>query len=825
VDGTRPWRQRRGWRRTTGRVRALVGCIPAAAWRFVLAPNSLRRQAQLTVDSSCPPRLSLYGAGLAAAALFPAAAFGLTVLGFKWGLPPNISLSDADLVGLWTVAATVFALTAAVASLVITTSVEPLDRLRMIRRYRRNAFDVVALFGLSVTFWVGMIIAWMPLDAHGQSTGPVEWVLLLLALLLLGVGYLLYYAQRLISRSEDQKIRWLEDDMVEAFRDAVVSRVAVVKLDDLTTRVAGDHFVLQYDTATDQKPPSKTDRIFKLETSGYFHDVAMDHFEIWLQACTRIADLPLRGTYAGILGRHFRNDDAVALVRNVKSRIDAEAMPPDEPRRAFVLRRRDPAAHMQMTLKGLRDKACASAMGGQTAEFELQLEALTRLVVQSYRLSGDYQSLLPKGLSARTLAPRVALRAAMHELGEEVFRTRSPNIVGAWMHFPQRLLQDSRGHPLRTVPIIMYPWWRTAQVIQQLAGRDEESVSLLTDTIGVRLHYYVDDLKAAIDYAPPQPDEAQEPPPDDLNAQLKEEGRALRRVLARLFSAIDPTHQRAVQDVWDRIPVRDKDSDGHLWLRCGRHLLADYADGHIASNVSLEPRWDQVARGFKNLDDMCAAFQSLQKSNDEVAEQQVYQTYAQMINLTWEEQMEVGLGLSLSPIRDPARDLERVMLVLVLQLAEPDRLGNTSRGTADWLFDFVLSEGHQAVLEEEAHTADAALTAEFMSRIGLKVAADLVPDFARVIESIVAHKVVPEELMSRNLSGKVKVCDDAVTTLLTGHPHGAPWHVTGHEVLAELLAELLTRAQQELDSGASVPLRIQSSTVWTWLSQARPKPT
>lgn len=650
---------------------------------YLTAPESLRLRARLQVARYWRPQISLYWTRLAAAFLIPIAAFVFTVRGWTVDWIPNRNLTDTELVGLWTVTVTVFAVTTAIAALVINTSTDPLDRLRMIRRYRTKAFDFVGLFGLNVTFWFGMIIAVMTFDSHNQSTRPTEWLLVLLALLLIAVGYLLGYVHFLISMSPERKVRWLRDEMSRAFRTAVVSRLARSELESITGVIAGPGLSIQYDVAQDRNSPaqngpqlSKGDDLFHLDRTGYLSDMCLSDFKAWLAQYQRQSGA-IDGAVAAILGRRFRDDDAVAVIRGTASKQDWMDAQSKRLKAAMVLEAESPDAELEIALKGLRDKAWECAGQGRTGEFELQLEMLTNLAIHTYELVDKCSAFVDEN-ELRNISPRAALRATMHELGEEVFRSQSPNIIAAWIHFPQRLLQNSRKYSTRRIWAMMYPWWRTAQVIQE-QGANEQTVSLLSETITVRLHYYLSDLRAAWAYAP-----------TTMKPALYEEAYGLRRVLARLFSAFDPARHSSLWRLWEDLP--GKKTEGHLWLRCARHLLADYED--LGSVHLLDEKWSAVRDRFQGLDHLYTAFITMRRgrsADDEVREQRTYEWYTQLADLTWEEQMQVGLGFESSPLRDPARDLNLVMLLLTLGLVNKLAPITMSKATKNELLPFLDS--------------------------------------------------------------------------------------------------------------------------------------
>jgi hypothetical protein len=407
----------------------------------------------------------------------------------------------------------------------------------------------------------------------------------------------------------------------------------------------------------------------------------------------------------------------------------------------------------------------------------------------------------------------------MHELGEEVYRTHSPNIVGAWIHFPQRLVQKSRGFPYRTVQVIMYPWWRTAQIIQQLGDPPNELVALLTDTLGVRLNFYINDLQTALDYSLRQSTIVLDDG-ESINSQLVDEARTLRRVMARLFSAVSPSKLDVLRKLWGRIPLRDDDSEGHLWLRCGRHILADYEDGRIPGSVKVGPKWSVVREAFVGatggrsglgINGLHSAFTTLVRHDDEKREQSAYQTFAQMINLTWEEQMEVAAGLDASPGRDPTRDLERVVLVLAVELLLVDSKNDASRPASDWLFDFLVGERDRPDIVQTAH---------FNSLVAIGSKPSSLQDEIGAQIRKLALRYIDEQCEIQKLKGVVNLAEDGVNALLMEYHDDTDGRVTNHSVLVGCVSTLLARAQRE-PKDHSGHVTIGRREVWSWLTEAR----
>jgi hypothetical protein len=576
------------------------------------------------------------------------------------------TLSDAFVIGLLAVSATVFALVTAIATLIISTASDPIDRQRMIRRYRDQAFDLIALYGIMTTAVIALISLFGQRSSAGAIEIAAEWPLGLFVLLLVAVGYLVYFVHDLVATPADEKVRWLEAEIEESYVQLLAPNFARTKLNKW---IAEDGLSVdaKYDVGMDGLILRPTDLISWVKSDGYLHDISRRRLRSWLSKVQRLEPPAGRPRIAGVLDRRFRLGEPIAVVplettlgSEVSTRMQVEA------HSVFQLSPDDPLAEMQTSLKDLRDKGRTAARDGRTAEFEFILETFTRLVTRTFKLSDQYKGQFagdPTGL-----APRVLLRAAVHELGEEVFSSPSPNIIKAWMHLPQRLLQASRWSADRAVYAMMYSWWRTAQLLQRW-GRTSVSpdVELITESLLLRLHYYAENLSAAIRWDVPE-----------HSKQLQEERFWLGRIVARIRSAIDPIGSSQLHAILGQIAVVpgvvDQKEFSQWGLLTARHLLADI-DQYGPGDALLGDRWNTAFTTSPPLSAGAAfaavigAYGSMLDSDGEKIEARAYVMFAQMIDLTWEEQRELALGRWHPYLRrDPKEDLGTVTAIRCLEI-------------------------------------------------------------------------------------------------------------------------------------------------------------
>jgi hypothetical protein len=629
-----------------------------------------------------------------AAVVLPLAATVLTLGQIR--IFSRVAVSEAFLLALVGIAASVFALIAAIAALIISIATDPLDRQRMMRRYRSNAFDFVATYCLGTIFWIVLAIILLPRASDHSITGPYEWILALFALLLGAVGWLIYYVHRLVTTRPEEKISWLELEIEAGIQSALVSAVANEQLKAILREVTKSRTRLAYDVGMDRNWDPKPDDVHcwpRPSRGGYLNDVSLRRLKSWLNAC----QLTHAGSacLATVLERRFRPGDALVVLR---PSVSAPGFDQKARRLAGACQfvQRNPAGQLELSLKDLRDRAWLSAHEGATGQFESILETFTRLAVRLYSVEATVPPvLLPEERNAYEL-PSVLLRAAVHELGEEVFQAQSPNTIKAWMHLPQRLLEATRQFPNRRVWAITYPWWRAAQLIRQwgLPGSTQpEKRKLLLDSFEVRLHYYVEELGAIWKEAPP-----------DMGRALAAERTWLLRVLGRFFSVVDETAYPRLEVTLDAL-IQDTPHPREKrtpWLLCARHMLADYYELPAMVDSSIVAKWENVRKAYSDLRHLIDDYTVLRDSSTERTEHRVYQIYAQSIDLTWEEQWEVGLGRWIPLIKgDPAQDLESVVIMLAVDRPTDASVLRNVRGPARQTLCDLLRRAQVSTITED----------------------------------------------------------------------------------------------------------------------------
>jgi hypothetical protein len=628
--------------------------------------TSLRTQAMRQVGRDTRPHRAQYLRTILLDIL--AVAFLVACYLLTWariGLFLPLHVSQAVLLSLAAVVATIFALIPPIAALVLSVSTDPLDRERMLHRYRDNAFEFVALYSLGTVCWLVLAALLLPEPGVGSITAPSEWLMALFIVLIAGVVWLIVYVYRLISAPAEEKVKWLEREMEDAIKSALTSAVARSLLQENVSRVlhetvdrgtisrvqvAHDVTISQDGVHDSYCPPC-------LKHGEYLKDLSLRRLEDWLKECQLLTDGTAR--LATILDRRFYPGHAIAAVRR-SGTVEPSHAQVSSLATACQFVRRNPAGRLESSLKYLRDRAWKAAHEGATGEFESILEIFTRLAVCLYSVEQRRPlSRIPHD-QLPYLLPATLLRAAAHELGEEVFQVQSPNTVKAWMHFPQRLLQATRDFQHRRVWVLTYPWWHAVKLIRR--WRSDPTLTahrkLLLDCLEMRLHYYVEELSATKKQAAT----------DVQKNNIKQETQWLLRVFGRLLSVLDmpevPKLDALLRD--DRGLQLGKAP----WLLCARYMLTDFVarDQNVSDGAaSILDKWVLVSKAYSTLTELIGDYDALRADNTEKIEHRAYQIYEQSVHLTWQEQWEVGLGLPPPVIQgDPERDLKSVVLMLAL---------------------------------------------------------------------------------------------------------------------------------------------------------------
>lgn len=616
-----------------------------------------------------------------------------------WGqvrlfLPSGIS--EVLLLSLAGVIATIFALIPPIAALIISVSTDPLDRQRMLRRYRDNAFEFVAVYSLGTVLWVVLVALLLPKSGAGSISAPTEWLIAVLIVLLIGVIWLIVYVYRLISAPTEDRVKWLELEMEEAIERALISVVAWHLLQKRVDPKPEPRVRVVYDVTMTQGMANDFYCPPVLKHGEYLKDVSLHRVDRWLTKCGLSTNGAAR--IATVLDRRFHPGHALAAVRmnsaDGPSQVDVSSLST-----ACEFVRSNPAGQLESSLRYLRDRAWKAAHDGATGEFESILEIFTRLAVCLYTV----EQRRPPGIPPKQLPyllPATLLRAAAHELGEEVFQVSSPNTVKAWVHFPQRLLQATRDFDDRRVWVLTYPWWQAVQLIRRW-GSDPTLTAhrkLLLQSLEMRLHYYVAELSAT----------KQQAGTDVQKRNIEEEASLLLRVLGRLCSVLNTCElpkfaqllRSELPKITELLRVDDGDDRGLQlgrtpWLLCARYMLADsatFGDNVSDAASSMRENWKQVTSVYSKLRDLIDDYVTLRTGKIERIEHRAYRIYEQSVHLTWEEQWRVGLGLTPPVIQgDPERDLKAVVVMLALDRDSNDELLILPEGSRDTLCE-LLSE-------------------------------------------------------------------------------------------------------------------------------------
>src|SRR6266852_2142371 len=137
---------------------------------WAMPNNSLKRSAQHDLRSVRQSR-SRWGWRLFKEPMFLLQIGLIALCGLVPSLPtpsmfghalPKGTVNDVLLVGLWQMEATIFGLAAVFAPLVISVASDPLDRGRMLRRYRRDIFSWFLRIGFVTLLFTGGLVFLLP---------------------------------------------------------------------------------------------------------------------------------------------------------------------------------------------------------------------------------------------------------------------------------------------------------------------------------------------------------------------------------------------------------------------------------------------------------------------------------------------------------------------------------------------------------------------------------------------------------------------------------------------------------------------------------------
>jgi AIG2 family protein len=661
------------------------------------------------------------------AALFLLAFFGQR----NWPLSrvtlPTGNVSDASITSLWSVEATLFGLIAALTPLVIASASDRFDRTRMIRRFRQDVFNwfvTLGLFTLSLMFLAEFF--WKPLP---KERGTSVWLLGSFLVLLAALFYTIRYTYTIVMMSPRRKFDWVLEEAEDYFRATLVERYALAWLrwphkqearkrptpPRLAQRLAQSKYVtFELDVrGLDSKTKAQSLISVPMMLDGkpyvdvaYIKDISLGRLDKWLQSVAPQGCAIRQLWLAGAPNHSVKPLAPIAVAETDRGQPALVRESLEKVSQAYLVGK-PPQVYFRQAMKDLRDRAAMAARNGQVAEFETLLESISDLVVTFYCLATKLEEAVEKKLDILAeqreaeltyLEPRTALRAVLHELGEEVFVTDSPDVIKAWLHEPHRILESTRGFPIRVEPALMYPWFRAANLIRGQRGDIVEKLDLILESLQRRLLTYGRELMAAMLLSGTTPGTSSEPSAIPL---LRREFEWYLRIIGKLLSVIDAPRRtdfmRAVEEVL-RVDRADKEEcqlrSATIWIECARHLVADYLNkkgtiGLTQNSAELcmalrEIRDDRV----NTIDCLIFCWCRLLKTQ-EPAERMMSQLYDQLIDLTWEEQTELLQGIIGSPISRHrgkaaivwlARQLQNVRSAKALTADEEHVLSDLIRG-------------------------------------------------------------------------------------------------------------------------------------------------
>jgi len=590
------------------------------------------------------------------------------VVGSRLGgiLPRNIS--PAALIALWSIEAGLYGLIAGIAGLLITIAPNQGDRGRLLRRFRRNAFDTVAAFGLAVILLTGLRIVWIePIATASESvaTASVEGVLVLFAAHVLALGWLVFYGYRLLlhSLTPEISIEWLKEEIRASLNLGLTSQVSVIVLNERLLK--DDLYRVKAVARTEIK--SGTEHVIRAgdltkyrEGGRYIHDIRIDRLVSWASLLDPEVD---RIDLALAIGDVVKSRDVVAVISAV-SEVDITS----DLARTLTWRKRTAKDRFSRSLDALRDRGVRAARDGLAYEFSLVLETLNELYVSLltsrygpvYAAAArnakpeEFGSLLDR--LPIVLPPAVWLREAYQRIGEEALGCDSPTVITTWMAAPHDILRAARPFPLtprhRPAVPIEWLWTRAADaVVDGWAKRPD----VVVDALAARLDYYATDLSEALEGEPRVAPLLVAP----IKDRIRDEAQRFVETCATVIPALEPRQPGLLCSLVEKIPI-GQDSKFVFWA-----YYADWIVGKAASNdpgdgsESLIVQWKRSATNFATGSDLWDAFDAPVKLANSLAGQY------QMLAMSPEEQAAF--------IRRPnpvlAKTLRTAMLTRLLMMA------------------------------------------------------------------------------------------------------------------------------------------------------------
>jgi len=645
--------------------RELTGLETIRLWARRLQGDPLRRKATDDLRGVLPatgPGLRRHWPLLILLGQF--ALFALAVLAPEW--PMRAPVNDATtLTALWAVEATVFGLVASLTPVLIATFTDPLDRARMIRRFRTYSFDWTVLLGFQTLLLMGVLLLTLSMNrssatAAGQVVGA-QWIWITFFVLAVALFNMIHYTYHLLLKTSDERAVWIKEEvrdyfvssMVDAYSLVLLKRWVKQQFPNISTCIE-----VEFDTkGLDWNKLGSESIVCPVpanpERATYINDISLDRLRTWLRK------LPLngQGALAGIClvgspHRHLLAGTHIAVAWKAESvSSDLRGLIGEIQRAYKIVRPPSNPLYFRTGMKDLRDRASAAARNGKIAEFESALETFKDLTVVVYdltrKLDEQLQSLGVDPDDRRrvdfNLEARVALRGAVHELGEEVLPAGSPNVVKAWMHHPHRVLEATRSYSIRTEAAIMYPWFRAANYIRG-SGRDESaSPDLVFQSLRRRLLTYGQNLLKTQEL-------------ETGSAPISTEFDWYLRILGKLLSVIDVGQRQIFTDklqrIWELVPEEAEERENWIctiWIECARHLAADRLNPEVTFGPSTDTNgfancMADVKRRVGSLATLMSVWSHLQLTQG-WSELQMSYLYERLIDMTWEEQVEVGQGV------------------------------------------------------------------------------------------------------------------------------------------------------------------------------------
>jgi len=572
--------------------------------------------------------------------------------------PHMTGASDPILIAIWAAEVTISVLIASFTPFLLAASTDRFDRVRLIRRFRRMFLDWAVILQVITLVDTLILLLGLPHDSAGNREGNFELLVASFVIFLLITISLLPYAHYLVTVSPEKKLEWILADAESYLRQSSLGQLSRNQLSRWAARnrlgilESADIYGDANRTRRISPAGAEYDRVFV--SAGYLHDISLGRLAKGVRAAAKAnAGQGPRPLVLATLLQRCREDVAVALVPH-----SGEDLKP-KLGRAFLIEKSlpDTFTYHASSFKALRDRAAEMARHGQIAEFELVLESFKELVIHLYRILEKADKSLGQRLTGPD--PRFALRSAVHELGEEVFASDSPNVIKAWLHFPHRLLRDTRDHELRNVPSITYTWFRASNNLRDKRFGGWRQYMVLESLVR-RLFYYGEELSRYSIQIASKP---------ECRAAWSIECHWYVRTLGKVMSVIEPHQYPAFLNEAQMVFSGSISRANFKWpvvenailVECARHIsgdavhaLAAYPDRIMRGECKeFEAKWQATMARLSSFQNLLAGLRLLEQSLVlEAGIRNIGEGFEQMVDLTWEEQVELASEL-LKPLRWP----------------------------------------------------------------------------------------------------------------------------------------------------------------------------